>query len=214
MAGAVSVCVAAVDDDRLLLDGLASCLAAVADVRLCVAAATVEEFLTAGQTVDVVLLDLRLRDGSVPTENVARLVAAGARVLVVSSHTDRAEVIATTAAGAGGYLTKDSDMAALVAALRTVANGGSFYSPELAFCWSRDRRPSRPSLSEQEERVLLAYAGGATLAAAARRAGIRPGTAKEYLDRVKQKYRDAHRPAGTKLELAQRVREDGLRGRA
>ena len=55
-----------------------------------------------------------------------------------------------------------------------------------------------------------AYAAGMTLEAAARRTGIRPSTAKHYLERIKQKYRSAGRPTYTKLDLAARVREDGL----
>ncbi|WP_263651552.1 hypothetical protein [Nonomuraea glycinis] len=39
---------------------------------------------------------------------------------------------------------------------------------------------------------------------------MRPGTAKNYLEHVKEKYRKAGRPAYTKLELAVRLREDGL----
>ncbi len=58
--------------------------------------------------------------------------------------------------------------------------------------------------------MLTAYASGATLAAAARRAGVAYGTAREYLERVKRKYADAGRPTYTKLDLADRVREDRL----
>lgn len=49
-----------------------------------------------------------------------------------------------------------------------------------------------------------------TLKSAARRAGVSPNTAKDYLNRVKSKYRLAGRPAYTKIDLAHRVREDGL----
>jgi DNA-binding NarL/FixJ family response regulator len=211
-----SVRVAVVDDDRLLLDGLTHCLDAVPDVDLLGTATTVDALLAAVPTADatdVVVLDLRLKDGSDPVENVARLITAGHRILVVSSHADPELVLATTSAGADGYVTKDHDVAALVAAVREVAAGGTAYSPELAFCWSQDRRPERPTLSAQQERVLVAYASGATLETAARLAGIRPGTAKQYLDRVKEKYRQAGRPTATKLDLASRVREDGLRWR-
>ncbi len=69
-----------------------------------------------------------------------------------------------------------------------------------------------PRLSGQERAVLLGYASGLTLAAAARRAGIRPATAKKYLERIKQKYADCGRNAYTKLDLATRAREDGLIG--
>ena len=52
----------------------------------------------------------------------------------------------------------------------------------------------------------------ATLTAAARRAGVAYGTAREYLERVKRKYAEVGRPAYTKLDLAERVREDRLEG--
>jgi two-component system nitrate/nitrite response regulator NarL len=65
-----------------------------------------------------------------------------------------------------------------------------------------------PRLSQQEQAILIAYASGLTLQSAASRAGVKVGTAKEYLDRVKLKYRRAGRPANTKIELALRARED------
>ncbi|MFJ5775344.1 hypothetical protein [Streptomyces sp. NPDC093094] len=70
--------------------------------------------------------------------------------------------------------------------------------------------PSGPRLAPKELGVLLDYASGMTLKSAARRAGITPNTAKDYLNRVKAKYRLAGRPAYTKTDLARRVREDGL----
>ena len=60
--------------------------------------------------------------------------------------------------------------------------------------------------------MLLAYASGLTLDAVAEQVGIRPSTAKTYLERVKAKYREIGRPAYTKLELAQRASEDGGHG--
>lgn len=82
---------------------------------------------------------------------------------------------------------------ALAAAIRTATSAG-------------------PRLSSQERAVLLGYTSGLTLAAAARRAGIQPATAKKYLERIKQKYADCGRNAYTKLDLATRAREDGLIG--
>lgn len=93
-----------------------------------------------------------------------------------------------------------------------MAAGGTVY-PGTCFCWTQDRRPERPKLSDQEERVLVAYASGATPDAAARRAGIKPGTAKQYLDRVKEKYRLAGRPTAPSSISPIRVREDGVRWR-
>ena len=85
MAGVIAV--AAIDNDRMLLDGLRQWLAAAPGIRLAAAATTVEEFVRrapAAGPVDVVLLDLILGDGSAPLANLARLAGAGHRVLVVS----------------------------------------------------------------------------------------------------------------------------------
>jgi two-component system, NarL family, nitrate/nitrite response regulator NarL len=205
--------VAIIDDDRMLLDGFASWLGAAADLRLTGAFVTVDELLaSAGKRPDVVVLDLLLRDGSRAVDNVGRLLAAGLRVLVISVWPDLVQVADTFAAGASGYLTKDHDLDALAEAIRTVVGGGTAYSPELALACLRHPRPDRPALSIQERGVLLAYASGMTLGAAARHVGVQPETAKTYLDRVKAKYQAVGRPTRTKLELADRVREDGLDG--
>lgn len=202
---------AAIDDDRMLLDGLHSWAARTDGVRLVAAASTVDELLgQLREPVDVVLLDLVLRNRSEPADNVRRLVASGHRVLIVSVWSQLDQVVATFAAGASGYLTKDHDLTALATAIREVAAGGTVFSSELAFACLRDPRPVPPALSPRERSVLLAYASGMTLKAAARHLGIRPETARTYLDRVKAKYQDQGRPTYTKLDLARRVSEDGL----
>lgn len=202
---------AAVDDDRMLCSGLAAWLAGTPDLCLVAVADTVDGMLRRGlDGVDVVLLDLLLADHSDPADNVRRLAAAGPRVLVVSVVADPGQVMAAYAAGAAGYLTRDRDLDELAGAVRTIAAGRNAFPPELAFAVADDHRPERPRLSAQELQLLLGYAAGMTLEAAARRTGIRPATAKHYLERVKQKYRSAGRPTYTKLDLANRVREDGL----
>lgn len=203
----------AIDDDRMLLTGLASWLTEVDDVVLVVSAPDVAGYadqVRSDPAPDVVLLDLNLRDGSEPAANVVAVQATGARVLVVSTIPDADAVLSTMEAGAAGYITKDKDLPILLQAIRAVAQGDSAITPELTFLISRDARPNRPTLSPQERAVLTAYASGATLTAAARRAGVAYGTAREYLERVKRKYAEVGRPAYTKLDLAERVREDRL----
>jgi len=208
MAEVVSLGV--IDDDQMLLDGMGAWLRPVRDLRVLRAARTVDAFLAAGAGVEVVLLDLNLRDHTVPADNVTRLRATGSRVLMISAIADPEHVLATIEAGAAGYITKDHDLVALADAVREVAGGGSVLTPELAFVLSRDRRPTRPQLSPQEQAVLSAYARGGTLHAAARQAGVAYGTARVYLERVKRKYSEAGRPTRTKLDLANRLREDRL----
>ncbi|MFD4151013.1 DNA-binding response regulator [Streptomyces goshikiensis] len=227
------ITVAVVDDDRMLLDGLRAWLGGVPELRLVATAATVGELLgtadghlpygagvacVPGYTApdiappDIVLLDLVLRDGSAPTDNIRRLLRTGSRVLMISTVPDRSRIIEAIRAGADGYLTKDHDLPTLVAAIKDLATGRGAHSPELAFACAHDSSPARPRLSPRERQILLDYASGMTLKSAARRAGITVHTAKDYLDRVKAKYQQAGRPTYTKLDLARRVREDHLDG--
>ncbi|MEU6309350.1 response regulator transcription factor [Streptomyces sp. NPDC047014] len=216
MAGVISVAV--VDDDRMLRDGLRAWLDGVPELRLVATAATVAELLGTPEAprapdrppADVVLLDLLLRDGSDPVDNIRRVLRTGSRVLMISTVPDRSRIIEAVRAGADGYLTKDHDLPTLVAAVKDLAAGRGAHSAELAFACAYDDSPARPRLSPREREILLDYASGMTLKSAARRAGITVHTAKDYLDRVKAKYQQAGRPTYTKLDLAQRVREDSL----
>lgn len=209
--------IAVVDDDRMLLGSLRFWLATAPGMELVAAVSGVDELMASGgaatgekPSADVVLLDLLLKDGSDPAANIRRLRDAGCRVLIISTVADRARIVSAVAAGADGYLTKDHDLDALAEAVTVVAGGGTAHSAELAFAWAHDSNPGRPPLSPKERQVLLDYASGLTLKSTARRAGISPHTAKYYLDRVKYKYQQAGRPAYTKIDLAARVREDGL----
>ncbi|MFG2234671.1 response regulator [Streptomyces sp. NPDC048723] len=217
------ITVSVVDDDRMLLDGLRAWLGGVPELRLVATAATVGELLGAPDAQrpygfgaagysppDIVLLDLVLRDGSAPADNIRRLLRTGSRVLMISTVPDRSRIIEAIRAGADGYLTKDHDLPTLVAAIKDLASGQGALSAELAFACAHDDSPARPRLSPRERQILLDYASGLTLKSAARRAGITVHTAKDYLDRVKAKYQQAGRPTYTKLDLAQRVREDSL----
>lgn len=201
---------AAIDDDRMLLQGLQAWLAPLEDLQLVQTATNVDMFLNNQADVDVVLLDLNLRDGSRPEENVNRVRRTGAQVLVVSTIPDQEQVLATLSAGASGYITKDNDLPVLIEAIRRAAAGTLEISPELAFLLSTDKRPQRPLLSAQESLVLRSYASGATLAATARKAGVAYGTAREYLERVKRKYSEAGWPTHTKLDLVERLKEEDL----
>ncbi len=202
--------VGVVDDDAMLREGMGAWFAAMPDLDIAASAGSLEELLNAAPGLDVVLLDLNLRDFSDPAANVRLLVAREYRVLIVSTIPDAEHVISTIAAGASGYVTKNRDLVSLAEAIREVASGGFALSPELAFVLSRDHRVERPALTPREREVLALYASGLTLDAVARRVGIAPGTARTHLGRVKQKYANVGRPAYTKLDLADRYREDRL----
>ena len=129
-----------IDDDQMLLDGMAAWLRQLPDLRVLRTARTVTDFLRdrpgASPGPLVVLLDLNLRDQSVPADNVTRLRAQGHSVLIVSTTAESAPVLAAIEAGAAGYISKDHNLATLADAVRRVARAASAIPPDLAFMLS------------------------------------------------------------------------------
>jgi two-component system, NarL family, nitrate/nitrite response regulator NarL len=183
--------VAVVDNDKLVPAGLRVLLGDTTDITVTHVATTVAGYLAAdGSGADVVLLDLRLEDGTDPATNVATLHATGAAVLVISVHGDRRHVRATIRAGASGYLIKDDDIDKLAEAIRTVHTGQLALTTELMTLINDDP----PELSTQELHVLYLYGTGSTLAATARRLGIAIPTVRSYLDRIRAKWAATDEP--------------------
>jgi len=200
---------AAVDADRMLLDGLTAWAANVADLRLVAATTSVAQLLAIpAADPDIVLLGLSDHQGHDPIADIRTLTLRKICVLVLCSRPDDRRIRDTVLAGADGVVTRDNDLDTLAGLLRELAAGRRL---RLGPARPDPRAAgSVPNLSDQERAVLLGYASGMTLGTVARRVGIRPSTAKEYLHRVKLKYEQAGRPAYTKIDLANRVREDGF----
>jgi two-component system nitrate/nitrite response regulator NarL len=205
--------IAAVEDNRMLADGLRAWAAGLSGIRLAAVTPTVGELLRAHpEPVDVVLLGAALRAEPDLAGNVRQLLGAGHRVLVIDGSSEPASAPAALSAGADGYLTRDHGLAAVAATLRAIAAGGTAWSLGPTMVTQPDGGPVRPPLSEREHAVLMAYASGLTLDSTARRLGIGLETARTYLKRAKAKYQRAGLSVYTKLDLAERVRADCAAG--
>lgn len=172
-------------------------------------AATVGELL-AKPVPHVVLLDLRLADGSDPERNIASLSVAGVRVVVHSSTESPETVRAVIKAGAFGYVTKAAPLADLVAAIDAAARGEFFVTQSLAYALLMAPADERPSFSRRELEVLRGVAAGRTRLAVAHQLGITEGTVKTYLTRIRGKYEARGRTVRSAVELYQRALEDGI----
>ncbi len=205
-----TITVAAVDDHPIVLHGLRALLASAPGLTVVATARTVGELIAGpGRTAEVVLLDLSLEDGSNAPDNIRDLLIAGPKVVVLSAVATPEAVRAAVRAGASGYVPKGENVDDLMRAIEDAAAGGSWVSPQLAFALLTDAAEDRPRLSGQETEALKLYAAGLPLKSVARQMGVSQDTAKQYLDRVRAKYRRAGREAGTKVDLYRRAVEDG-----
>jgi DNA-binding NarL/FixJ family response regulator len=145
--------------------------------------------------VDVVLLDLTLRDSS-GWDVLSRLrdrFGARPAVLIVSAHRDDDYAIQALRRGADGFLSKEASTEHLARAIRRVAAGMRYVSPELGDRLSRDvvdgKSVSNPheSLSEREFQVFLRISRGVSLRDIAVELGVSPKTVTTWRSRILHK---------------------------
>ncbi|WP_279239134.1 response regulator [Humibacter sp. RRB41] len=210
-SGADPIKIAIVDDHRMLLGALTEWIRGAADdIEMVAAVATWPELLThEAFPVDVVLLDLDLKDNIPVSIKLQALKAAGVPTMLMSAYSDPNVVREALAAGAAGYLVKSENADMIVEAIRAAARGDSFISEELDIALSQSTTGS-PKLSAQERRVMALYGAGEPVKSVAFKLGISDETAKSYLKRIREKYRVAGYDVGTKVALRKRAIQDGI----
>ncbi len=199
--------IAVVDDHVLVREALAG---VVRDLgHQVTTASTIEAVLH--HDLDLLLLDLDLDNGGLADEQiVATLTERGVAVLIVSALGSPRHVRRMLAAGVSGVVAKSDSVKELCAAVDAALNGQKWMSPVLAKALVIDHDADRPKLSDNELEALRLYACGLKLDSVARRMGIAPSTAKQYIDRVRDKYAQVGHPARTKSELYAAGVEDGF----
>ena len=144
---------------------------------------------------DVVVLDLTMPELS-GLEAAARIREAvpEAAILVLSIHDHEEYVTQSVRAGAQGYLRKDSPPAELRGAVRTLFEGGSYFSAPVVRSISSSRRReddgSRAKLDEltpREREVLVEIARGRTNKEMAAQLGISVRTVESHRDTLMRK---------------------------
>lgn len=150
------------DDHPLIREGIGNTLRKEPDLRLVGEAGDGDACLQLcrSRQPDVLLLDLDM-PGPPPLELIALLRdnCPQLRLIVLSAHDDYISVHALLAAGVHGYVLKDEPPVAVLRAIRTVVEGGSWFSQTIT------RQLARPSLNgpqftSREEEVLHLLAQG------------------------------------------------------
>jgi len=203
---------ALVDDHRMLLGALTEWIRGAADdIDMVAAVTTWPELLTHPEfPVDVVLLDLDLKDNIPVSLKISTLKTTGVKTVLMSTYSEPALVREALAAGALGYLVKSEEASMIVDAIRAAFNGKSYISAELDYALNSTGGDGGPRLSAQERRVMALYGAGEPVKAVAYQLGISEETAKSYLKRIREKYRLAGYDVGTKVALRKRAIHDGI----
>ena len=203
MSGAFRVLV--VDDQQLLRRGLVMLFGTVDGVDVVAQAAHGAEALAVlrAKEIDVVLADAKM-----PVMDGIELVRRCAReypdlpVLVLTTFDEPDVVRGAVAAGAAGFLLKDTSIEALAEAVRAVAAGGLVIDPRvarLALTPSRDERdegddpPVLALLTPTAREVAALVAEGLSNRAIAARMVLAEGTVKNHVSALLRKLRAADR---------------------
>jgi DNA-binding NarL/FixJ family response regulator len=183
VAGPDPIKVLIVDDHPAVRRGLRTFLELTEDIDVVGEAAdglAVAE-LVAATAPHVVLLDMMLPglDG-LGVLAALRGLGAPARVLVITSFTDRRSVLPAIRAGARGYLSKDVEPEALVAAVRSVHAGHLLLEPEVTVALLAEP----PRLTAREGDVLALVADGRSNREIARALTLSEKTVKTHVSSI------------------------------
>ena len=147
---------------------------------------------------EVILMDLHMPgDSSIEAIRGMLLAAPDARILLMTVSTEEEKVMEAIIAGACGYLLKDSDGDQIVAAISTVAAGGSALSPRIASALIERLRGHEPppassaghlpALTRREREVLSLIVEGKDNNEIAAELVISPETVKTHVSTVLEK---------------------------
>ena len=199
-----------VDDHEIIALALRDAVAEVDGLTFAGVVPTVDAALAEHPDAGLVVLDLRLADGSSPIGNVDRLVERGAAVLAYTSGESPHQLRLAAQAPLLGIVRKSAPLAVLVEALRLVASGRPVMSTEWAAAVESDPDLDAAGLSAKEQQVLSLFAAGLKSQAVASSTGLAVGTVEDYIRRIRAKYARIGRNADTKVDLYKRAIEDGF----
>ena len=177
------------DDHKVVRAGLEQLLSGGDEIKIVAAASDGQQAvdLSIEHEPDVVLMDLNMPvlDGIEATRRIRR-TRPDARIVVLTSFSDRERILDALDAGAIGYLLKDAEPEDLIQGIKAAARGESPLAPKAAGAVLQARVAQRPAeeLSAREREILVLVGLGLANKQIARRLQISEKTVKVHLTNV------------------------------
>jgi len=183
------------DDHTIVREGLKQILAGQPDFQVVAEASDGHEALKRVRELE---FDVLLLDMSMPGKSGVELIKQvksekpKLRILVLSMHEEHQYAVRAIRAGASGYLTKEGAAVQLTAALRKVAGGGAFITPEVAERLALDAMPHtdgplHETLSDREFQVFRLLVNGRTVSDIAEQLHLSAKTVSTHKARLMEK---------------------------
>lgn len=183
------------DDHVLIREGLKEVLKLAGDIDVVAEAGRLADIPTVindFQNVDVLLLDLSFPEGNALEilPELKQRFPDKPRIVVLTVYPSTQYASQCFAAGAHGFLQKDSSMEDLLKAIRRV-HAGHIYDEEGWLNQDKKRPPKKNvnqrSLSRREQEVLVHLAQGRSTVEISKSLGLSPNTIKTYRSRLLEK---------------------------
>jgi len=200
MAEFASIKLIVVDDHTVVREGIKSIISATPDIGLVAEAASGHDAIRLSRQHDykVMLLDIALTDkNGIEVLKQIKSEKPDVQVLMFSMYREDQYAIRSLKAGASGYLNKQCSKDDLINAIRQVAGGLKYISPQLAQELANNLNQEHEdalhkTLSDREFQTLTMIASGKSVSDIAKDLSLSVKTISEYRSRILLKMKLRH----------------------
>jgi len=193
------ITVAIIEDNRLVREGMTDMLNELPDVKVVLAATSLDASMLKDTNPRVVLLDVGLQDkNSLRLAETVKKEMAESRVIVMDLLPMHEEIAEFVNAGVAGFILKDASFEDFVGTIRSVADGGRVLPPVMTgtlfsqiatVAVKRGRQAALESvkMTQREREVIALIAVGLSNKEIAQRLSVATDTVKSHVRNVMEK---------------------------